>query len=93
MSNDSHALTSELGTKAKDDLFWIEAQAIGADSPRPRPAQHRGVALTPMQARLWFLHPMAAELGAYNIFSAFQVGGPLDLDRFAVAVYALQQRH
>ena len=93
MSNDSHALTSELGTKAKDDLFWIEAQAIGADSPRPRPAQHRGVALTPMQARLWFLHPMAAELGAYNIFSAFQVGGPLDLDRFAVAVSALQQRH
>ena len=76
-----------------DDLFWIDEPAPGVAGPQARPIGHQRVALTPMQSRLWLLHQMATEPGAYNIFSAFRVEGMLDGTRFAGAVQALQQRH
>ena len=93
MSSHAQTLTSKLNLAADDDLFWMEDLADATVGPRRRPPEDKAVALTPMQARLWFLHQVAGEVGAYNIFSAFEVEGPLDLGRFDVAVQALQKRH
>lgn len=93
MSNHAQTLTSEPTHTADDNLFWMEDLADAAVGPRRRPPQDNAVALTPMQARLWFLHQVAGEVGAYNIFSAFEVDGSLDVIRFDVAVQALQKRH
>jgi amino acid adenylation domain-containing protein len=61
-------------------------------APVPR-RQHPAAPLSWEQRRLWFMHRLAPEGGAYTIPTAFRLAGPLDEPAMVSALRRLVQRH
>ncbi|MEU6189643.1 amino acid adenylation domain-containing protein [Nocardia sp. NPDC047038] len=67
---------------------------IGSAVESPRGAtSDAGSPLASAQRRLWFLHQLAPDSAAYNICSAIELTGPLDVVALRAAVSRIGRRH
>ncbi len=76
-----------VNANGKRDVKALRALVEGpAESDREWP-------LSAGQERLWLLQRLYPESGVYNVPMVFDIAGPLDVDAFARAVLALEERH
>ncbi|MFP2910748.1 amino acid adenylation domain-containing protein, partial [Pyxidicoccus sp. 3LFB2] len=69
-------------------------QAASAELPEPTPLPADApLALSPAQERLWFIHQLQPDSGAYSVGQAAEWTGPADLDALDAAARWLLERH
>ncbi|MFP2933687.1 condensation domain-containing protein, partial [Pyxidicoccus sp. 3LG] len=69
-------------------------QASSAELPEPTPLPPGApLALSPAQERLWFIHQLQPDTGAYNVGQAAEWSGPTDADTLDSALRWLLERH
>lgn len=68
----------------------IPSPSLSTGTPRPEGSR---VALSFSQERMWFMHELAPEGGAYNMPLALRLHGPLDVDAMQGAFARLIKRH
>ncbi|MFN8546808.1 MAG: amino acid adenylation domain-containing protein [Candidatus Eisenbacteria bacterium] len=73
----------------------LEALRAGASAPRPitRAPNDARAGLSAAQERLYFLDRLVPESAAYNLASALDLEGPLDLGALVRALAELERRH
>lgn len=71
----------------------IDSCAAGDELRQGSVADGDAVPLSYGQERLWFLQKMQPEAGYYNVPAAYEITGPLDVDRLVNALEAVAARH
>ncbi|MBZ2163253.1 non-ribosomal peptide synthetase [Alteromonas stellipolaris] len=95
------ALQSAFGIKLKvADLFAHQSLAalvefIDNATPLAETATKQvvGAPISPQQSSLWYSHQYHGDQGAYNLFSALTIDGPLDCERLLKAIKAVYHHH
>ncbi|WP_223759687.1 non-ribosomal peptide synthetase [Myxococcus sp. RHSTA-1-4] len=74
------------------ELASLQAASAELPPPTPLPAGS-ALALSAAQERLWFIHQLQPDSGAYNVGQAAEWTGPADVDALDAALRWLLERH
>ncbi|MET0388506.1 MAG: amino acid adenylation domain-containing protein, partial [Polyangiales bacterium] len=82
----THPSVAQLAHRARS----LQLEAAVDERPSPRPER---LPLSAAQARLWFLSQLSPHTAEYNIATALELTGPLDVAAFEAALGVLVARH
>ena len=87
-------LKSAVRDRKSDILTFLNSISNGQSGGSiPRVSRDGELRLSPAQERLWFLHRLEGDNGAYNIPAAFRIRGALDVNALERCFFRLRDRH